>query len=527
MPIHKWCKVLIVDDELLIRQGIKHSLHWEKEGFQIIGEAANGEEALDLIENLQPHIVITDMVMPVMDGVELTKAIKEHYPQIEIIILSSFGDFDYVRSTFQLGITDYILKPQLEGADLLNALKQAARKIPGVVLVESNGEDVTIPIEAIMERLLTGFESDKDLASIESIFPHRHFGILGIDIKAYTNHKKGRAQPLVEEIEEELKSNFTKIKIHRLPDTENIIAFLVNFELNQLQTIKDFIKTISMSLRYVDTTIGWVLTEPFTKFFDLKKVYQKELQRLIQYRFFLPDTSVMIYDELPSAREANGPFQLTKFTELFQRNHFEAAFLYLEAYIEDLSHQYTADEFEFKALLGNIIFNVAMLLGNMAYESKELEEEKYSYISLIDGASDIKEALSLLDEFLTNAKVVIGAVPSKSEQPNMRRLLDYINEHYAEPLNLTEMGKRFHYNPSYLSNYFSDNNDQSFSEYLTQVRIEKSIELLQEKDKSIAKISMLVGYSDHSYFCRVFKKLRGVSPSSYRRQYFDPRKREE
>ena len=80
---------------------------------------------------------------------------------------------------------------------------------------------------------------------------------------------------------------------------------------------------------------------------------------------------------------------------------------------------------------------------------------------------NVKEALSLLDEFLTNAKVVIGTVPSKSEQPNMRRLLDYINEHYAEPLNLTEMGKRFHYNPSYLSNYFSDNNDQSFSEYLT------------------------------------------------------------
>ena len=136
MPIHKWCKVLIVDDELLIRQGIKHSLNWEKEGFQIIGEAANGEEALDLIETLQPHIVITDMVMPVMDGVELTKAIKEHYPQIEIIILSSFGDFDYVRSTFQLGISDYILKPQLEGADLLNALKQAAHKIPGVVIGE-------------------------------------------------------------------------------------------------------------------------------------------------------------------------------------------------------------------------------------------------------------------------------------------------------------------------------------------------------------------------------------------------------
>ena len=140
---------------------------------------------------------------------------------------------------------------------------------------------------------------------------------------------------------------------------------------------------------------------------------------------------------------------------------------------------------------------------------------------------NVKEALSLLDEFLTKAKAVIGTVVNQSESDLIcRRLLDYINEHYAEPLNLTEMGKKFHYNPSYLSNYFSDNNHQSFSEYLKQVRIEKSIELLQEEDKSIAKISMLVGYSDHSYFCRVFKKFMGVSPSSYRRQYLNTRKRE-
>ena len=526
MLVHKSCKVLIVDDELLIRQGIKYSIDWEKEGFQIIGEATNGEEALDLIETLQPHIVITDMVMPIMDGVELTKVIKEHYPQIEIIILSSFGDFDYVRSTFQLGISDYILKPQLEGADLLNALKQAAHKIPGVVLVESNSEDVTIPIEDIIDRVLTGIELDEDLAQITTIFSNSHFCIFGIDIKAYTNHKKGRIQPLVEEIEEELKSNFTQIVIHRLPVTQNIIAFLFNFELNQLQTIKEFIKMISMSLRFVDTKVGWALAEPFTEFLDLKQVYQKELLPLIQYRFYLPDTSVMIYDEIPSVPKINEPFQLTKFTELFQRQQFEVAFLYLEAYIEDLAHQYTTDEFVFKSLLGNVIFNVAMLLGNMEYNSKELEEEKYSYISLIDGAPDVRESLLLLDEFLIKAKAVIDEVLTNPNQPNMKRLLDYINEHYAESLNLTEMGKKFHYSASYLSNYFSDNNHQSFSEYLKQVRIEKSLELLQKEGNSIAKISMLVGYSDHSYFCRVFKKFMGVSPSSYRRQYFNTRKRE-
>ena len=113
------CRVLIVDDELLVRQGIKHLLNWEHEGFQIVGEASNGKEALELIERMEPHIVITDIVMPVMGGEELTRAVKARFPEIEVIILSSFGEFDYVRSTFQSGVVDYILKPKLEAVQLL------------------------------------------------------------------------------------------------------------------------------------------------------------------------------------------------------------------------------------------------------------------------------------------------------------------------------------------------------------------------------------------------------------------------
>ena len=125
----EYYRVLIVDDELLIRQGIKHYLNWEQEGFSIVGEAANGKEALALIESTKPHILLTDIVMPIMDGEELTKTVKERYPSIEIIILSSFGEFDYVRSTFQSGVVDYILKPKLDAAGLLNALDRKSTRL--------------------------------------------------------------------------------------------------------------------------------------------------------------------------------------------------------------------------------------------------------------------------------------------------------------------------------------------------------------------------------------------------------------
>ena len=118
------CKILIVDDEYLLRQGIKHLVDWNKEGFNIVGEASNGKEALELIEKFKPHIIISDVVMPVMNGVDLAKITKTIYPEIQIVILSSHSDFNYVKDTFKLGIVnDYILKPKLNPEELVLLLK--------------------------------------------------------------------------------------------------------------------------------------------------------------------------------------------------------------------------------------------------------------------------------------------------------------------------------------------------------------------------------------------------------------------
>ena len=174
------CKILIVDDELLVRQGLRHHLNWEQHGFQIVGEAANGKEALEMVKRLNPHIVITDIVMPVMDGEQFTRVLKAHYPHIEVIVLSSYGQFHYVRSTFQSGVVDYILKPKLETDELLKVLYDTARKIPGVDVrtprmefpaaetLKADGAtgsaagslEVQLLVERQLERMLAGYDID-------------------------------------------------------------------------------------------------------------------------------------------------------------------------------------------------------------------------------------------------------------------------------------------------------------------------------------------------------------------------------
>jgi len=112
-----------------------------------------------------------------------------------------------------------------------------------------------------------------------------------------------------------------------------------------------------------------------------------------------------------------------------------------------------------------------------------------------------------------------SGVPQQSNI-NMKRLLEYIEDHYDEPLSLTDLAKHFHFNPSYLSSLFTSHNKESFKEYLNKLRTDKASELLRENVAPISEISSLVGYGDHSYFCKVFKKYTGLSPSHYRRQYF-------
>jgi two-component system response regulator YesN len=154
----------------------------------------------------------------------------------------------------------------------------------------------------------------------------------------------------------------------------------------------------------------------------------------------------------------------------------------------------------------------------MKFDVTELEEAKYSYFRSIDEAPSAKATVELMNRFIEEAEKCIFLVQSEPEDINMKKLMEYIREHYAEPLTLTGVAKHFHFNPSYLSSYFSTHNKEGFIEYLNRMRIEEATKLLMEGMESISEISGMVGYSDHSYFCKVFKKIKGLSPSQYKRK---------
>ncbi|OBZ17864.1 response regulator transcription factor [Bacillus sp. FJAT-26390] len=515
------CRVLIVDDEILARQGIKHLLNWENEGVEIVGEASNGKEALELIEQLEPHIVITDIVMPIMGGEELTRAIKSRFPEIEVIILSSFGEFDYVRSTFQSGVADYILKPKLEAIQLLEIVKRTARKIPSLQLLESD-DDAGLSIKLVLDKLISGYEVDVDNSVIVEAFPHNGFRLLGADLKQLTGKSRERQadSKRLEEITNELDASMPQAVYFHLPTEPNMVVVLVNLDVRDQDRLTGIARTLAARMGEQIPEIGWTIGESFTGLGELGANYKDSFLKINAYRYFLPASQhLIVHGELPRATEEARPFNMNHFTEQMNRRQFEEAFGMLLDHVRVLASHYTTDVFEFKSFLGNVIFNITILLGRLESNMKKLDEAKYAYFKSIGESTHVSEALGLLHSFIAEASAVIESRGAASGNPNMTQLLHFIQEHYAEPLSLTEIAKHFHFNPSYLSTYFTSHNKEGFSEYLNKIRVGKAAELLQQDMASISEISGMVGYSDHSYFTKVFKKLTGLSPSHYRKQY--------
>jgi len=498
------CKVLIVDDEMLIRQGIINYIDWQQEGFQIVGEASNGKEAMQLIGEFSPHIVITDIVMPIMDGIDLVREAKKAFPAIEIIVLSSFENFDYVRSTFQNGVADYILKPKLNGPDLLRILNRVVDRIPDL----QHSAAAVKPersTEEILDSMIQGNDFSVDQAVLSEAFPNSRFVLVAVSGK---NLDPGQ-------LEEALKPSIPEeLRVFALASSDTESRFLLNFNPNQLDSIKGAIA--KQAEENPGTT--WMIYEPFDAIADIKKVHDEGRLKMKKYRFYLPEMNLFVYDTLPEEHGKQDNFDLNHFIGMFKDRLFNAAFTYLEEHVDYLAGRYNNDSFEFKSFLGNIVFNVIVLLDAMKYDTQELEQKKYGYFSVINEAVHADEALGQFNEFLKSVRAIMLLGDKSSESNNLDKILGYIEQHYTEPLRLSEIANHFHFNASYLSSYFSTHHKEGFSEYLNRVRIKKSMELLENSTVSISNISGMVGYSEHSYYCKVFKRITGMSPGSYRKE---------
>lgn len=478
------CNILIVEDELITRQALRYIIEPEAPSFNIVGEACNGKEAQQMIETLQPDIVICDIVMPLLNGIELTKWIKFKFPQIKVIILSSHNDFDYIKCAFKYGITDYILKPALEPEHLLKILYQ----------IKSTFIDASPLAQASIKPASCSYDC---------------FCLIGITPKKLDLPLFYRDIFL-----EKLKITLKDIDYTLSEVSSNFLLVLINFsklfetELNQsLLHLNEELLTSDGHLR-----LGY---SPFFTDLTVKEDYQINLEHTFEHQFFIPLKQSPL-TLLHRSHQCISSFNEKGYKVLLRSGKYLQALDMLMTFINQLDDTYQGSEFELKTMLENVIYNSFTLLKELQLEIPACLPSKLILINEIDKLPYLDTLKQYFNDLYNTLSNWLN-IKQPMDKLMLRQIRKYIQDHSSEPITLYTVAHAFHLSYSYLSSYFNESSPQSFNEFLNEIRITHAKRLLLEGTLSISEISEQVGYTDQSYFSKVFKKLTGLSPSQYKK----------
>lgn len=502
------CRVLLVEDEYGIRKGISRLIDWTANGFAIVGEVGNGKEAFEKIESLHPHIIVTDILMPEMNGVELTKAVWMHYPAIQVVVLSGYSDYEYVRAAFQYGAVDYILKPMLNPRAFLALLQKAAARIPGLELQKSSLPSKGRMLESFLSSSAAQVRDEEFLQQ----FPGPSYLIMGMDV-SYVFEKPQDMERYESLLREAAGKHMSGFRYSCAVLWNKIIFILVNLEPGRYE---EAVAAAEQTAEQVAAYCGdafFVCSQRADSHAELKQIYRQKFSPLLRRRFYCKEKHFLRSEN--SESPAN-PAALEKdlFAGLLRQGRLKEAAAQLKETVQDAVQSHSVEELELRSLVQNAVYQILDACedaGVSADDLADLKRRSIVQISSVRFAEELAAAVNNISEMISSHAFPRGNGP-------IDEILRYICRHYSERLTLTDLAQKFNFNYYYLSTYFSTKYEENFSGYLNSVRIEKAKKLLLKKRISVAEVGSMVGYSDNSYFARVFKKGTGITPSEYRQK---------
>jgi len=501
----EYCKLLIVDDEYVTRQGIKYLMEWETEGFKIIGEASNGEEALQMMEEVQPDIVLSDIVMPIMDGIEFVNHARQKYPNTRVIILSSYDKFDYVKEALLNGAVDYILKPALTPETLLEVLIKAVKTIPNLHLKK----DKELSMNEKLERYLSEYDVSISDSSWKEYFPYARMRLLCTNLNLLCDGYKDQEQEILKRIYEYFEGE-RAYKAEVLLLKEGICCVVLNYPIKaEFTLIEDVTKFVDIIKSYKDKAF-FVYGETFRELSDLKERYVSTCQYI--GRRFYNQKNALYKEGTASTDVKTEKFDYETYAASLKYQDYMNALSLFENYVEKLCEAKT-EEYVLKNTTKNLLYN---FLVEWEKTDQSFSGKRTKFFHEIDNCTYIEEFKNAFQTIMSQLKNACDK--DTSSEHKIVEICQYIREHYMENLELVQLAKQFNYNYNYLSTYFNKEVNEGFAGYLNGIRIEKACDLLKTTTRSIAEISDMVGYSDHSYFCRVFKNSKGKTPSQWRKK---------
>lgn len=506
--------VLIVDDEIPLRQELR-TFPWEACGAEWIGEASNGMEALQLCADCMPDVVITDITMPVMDGIALTRELKKRYSNVQIILLTCHSDFHYVQEALRLGALEYILKVSMEEEEL----KQAMVKVRAAIAKERLAQDHVKREQrqqqaALFGKLLHGqVPGNADWHSI-ALSGDRPVMLvrllLGIPHLAYLHMK----EPIQKWLNERESSDPNWLNWLTVREREYFI--LINGE----RPPEDTLESLGMAVQGLTELMNGestaleggaaayaLVSESFTSMEGLASAlaYSNEWRETLFYDRSMEESRVFTDRALPLTDMTEK--KAKEISELLRKASSRSAASLKECLRGEFMDWCRTERIKPGQLKERLLnWQVDWLKGQ---EDAELGGAR---IALLMESDTLSQMVACLIHDIT--AVELGKSRSRFE---IRMAVQWIKDHLKEPLSLPVIAEQVGLSPHHISKLFREETGNTVNQYITRLRMEKAIELLRHSNKKVYEIAEEVGIPSYRYFTVTFRNWTGVSPTDYKR----------
>lgn len=520
-------KAFFVEDEIVTREGIRDNVNWQGNGFEFCGEAPDGEIALPLIHALQPDLLITDIKMPFMDGLELCKIVREQMPWVKIVILSGHDEFEYAQKAINLGVTEYLLKP-VTAQDLHQVLERIASQLERERREQEHLETLKSQVEenraALRERLLLNLIMGA-VPSAEAIEKGHPLGldlvagsyqvlVVRIDLRRGTDSFDYHEYQRVQQALAAPLEHYDDILLIK-KDVEELVLITKGVTAEYLHERKDLLVRI---IRHQAGAVGHSVTIGCgTVKHRLTDIYKSFIEALVE-------AQGMGGRDTAPLNSGVGRAELLKINKSAVENYLrcgvkEEFIDFFDTFINPLC------EAALKSYMvkNYIVMDIALTAAKFA---ADLGGNVDQVVPALDNMETLLVEITTVEQLRDRLRdILAGALAYRDSQANgqhrlmLRQVHNYIDQHYMDAnLSLNEIAGMVSLSPSHFSTVFSQETGQTFKEYLTEVRIRHAKELLRSTTLKSFEISYQIGYSDPHYFSYVFRKHTGLSPKEYRLQ---------
>ena len=541
-------KIFLAEDEVVVRETIKRMIPWEELGFELVGEAADGEMALPLLIRQQPDLLITDIKMPFMDGLTLARLAKKEIPGLKVVILSGYDDFNYAKQAIGIGVEDYLLKPITKNA-LIERLSEIRSRYEHEKTQKEYYEKFQREMQAYEKNSSRDFFEALVGGSMDMMEVYKRAEKLGLDIVAeaynvliftmncdedFSGQRDEYSSWESESLE--LLENFFAGHSSAMLFRSNIFSYGVLLK-GQRETIEENTRACVDEIRKIlsrqDGRREWFLAvgQSVERLSQIQKSYHTASRAFSQR--YLYDENILYYDEMETMEYPGGQAETedNAYLQKVDVNALNPAILqkFLSNGLQEETENFVKDYFYAigqepmeslvfrNYVILNVRFSVISFIKGLGCDTNEMESADTEEV-LAESGKNMESAIAYAKKMISQAIEIRDQNSGNKNRSILKTAVDFIDSHYMdEEISLNTVANVANVSSNHFSALFSQNMGQTFIEYLTSLRMNKAKELLRCTGMRSSEIAGEIGYKDAHYFSYLFKKTQGMTPSDYRK----------